>query len=176
MRTVKLCLIVIMLGLAGLSLSTAAADDAGVPIAGFLDSGSASGSATPSADAGSGSAAIAAPQAAPALPDPIAAPVESVSFVVKLWKTGTMPAAIIVGLFLLLTALSRKVKWLQSGYAAIATAALLGGCSMLIERASAGTTPNASMFATALITALALALKPKQPMGPPAPAPAEPAK
>ena len=99
--------------------------------------------------------------AAPVLPDPVADPVESVSFVVKLWKTGTMPAAIIVGLFLLLTALSRKVKWLQKGYAALITASLLGGCSMLLERAAAGTTPTASMFMSALVAAVALALKPK---------------
>jgi hypothetical protein len=132
------------------------ASDAGIPYPpgttdSIADAGvSAAGSAAP----------VASPSAAPALPDPVASPVESVSFVVKLWKTGTMPAAIIVGLFLLLTALSRKVTWLQKGYAAIATASLLGGCSMLIERAAAGTTPNAAMFASALVTAFALALKP----------------
>lgn len=111
----------------------------------------------PSPDAGATPAA----SSAPVLPDPVADPVESVSFVVKLWKTGTMPAAIIVALFLLLTALSQKLKWLQRGYAAIATASLLGGCSMLIERAAAGTTPNAAMFMSALVAAVALALKPK---------------
>lgn len=129
-------------------------DGSSVPV--FVDAG-----AIPDAAPAAGSAV--------ALPDPIAQPVESVSYIVKLWKTGTIPATVIVGLFLVLTALSRKVKFLQSGYAAIAVAALLGGCSMLIERAAAGTTPNAAMFMTALVTALALALKPKQPMGPPAP-------
>lgn len=131
MRTIRLCILTITLGLAGLSLSTAAADT------------------------GSGSAA-----SVPALPDPIANPVESVSLVVKLWKSGTMPAAIIVGLFLVLTVLSRKVTRLQKGYAAIIIASALGGCSMLIERAASGTTPTAQMFMGAIVAALALALKP----------------
>lgn len=140
MRTIHLALICIALGIAGLLCSGVVyADDAGVPAdAGLVDT-----------------------TAAPTLPDPVADPIESVSFVVKLWKTGTMPAAIIVALFLLLTALSQKVAWLKKGYAAIIVAAVLGGCSMLIERAAAGTTPNAAMFVSALVAAVALALKPK---------------
>lgn len=129
----------------------ALASDAGIP----------NPPATTDAFADAGAIPMISVAPAPTLPDPVADPVESVSFVVKLWKAGTMPAAIIVGLFLLLTALSRKLPWLQKGYAAIVTASLLGGCSMLIERAAAGTTPNAAMIASALVTALALALKPK---------------
>lgn len=158
MRTIALALIAISLGLAGLTLSTAAAQpaDAGIEVpadASVSNTGS---------DAGSGSAS------ATKLPDPIAQPVESVSFVVKLWKSGTLAATLIVALFLGLTAASRKIKFLQSGYAAVVTAALLGGCTMLVERAAEGTTPTAAMFLSALVTAVALALKPKQPMGPPA--------
>lgn len=124
---------------------TTAQADAGIP--------------APPADS-HGSAMIVIPPVPEALPDPVADPVESVSFVVKLWKSGTAPAAIIVGLFLLLTALSRKLKWLQKGYAAIATASLLGGLAMLLERAAAGTTPTLQMFLSALVAAVALALKP----------------
>ncbi len=95
------------------------------------------------------------------LPDPLSQPAESISLVTKLWKNGSMPAALIVTLFLALTAASRKIKFLQKGYAAVIAASLLGGCSMLIERAAAGTTPTAGMFLSALIAAVALALKPK---------------
>lgn len=188
MRTSRLAVLCIVLGALGLSLSAAAADDAGVVEDGCdaacqqartsLARAAAETAARPDCmpgPVGDPCRSSPAPKTSPTPPDPLAAPVESISFVVKLWKTGTMPAAIIVGLFLLLTALSRKVKWLQSGYAAVVTAALLGAGAMLVERASAGTTPTFAMFTSAFVTAVALALKPKQPMGPPEPK-TEPAK
>lgn len=136
MRSKHYAIIAIALGICGLvALGTANADV---------------GSAV-----GSGSAV------APALPDPIDSPIESVSLVVKLWKTGTIPAALIVAVFLGLTAASRKIAFLQKGYAAIIAASVLGGLAMLIERASQGTTPTASMVISALLAAVALALKPK---------------
>lgn len=147
MRTIYLALIAIILGVIGLACAgTAYAQpaDAGADVV-LVDAGSAT-----------------APATTPTLPDPIESPIESVSFVVKLWKSGTMPAAIIVGLFLLLTALSKKIKALQKGYAAIVVASVLGGCSMLIERAAAGTTPNLAMFTSAIVAAVALALNPKK--------------
>lgn len=155
MRTIALALIAISLGLAGLTCSVAAADDAPV----LVDAGAEVPADAATAPDASGSAAS-------KLPDPIAQPVESVSFVVKLWKGGAMVSAIIVALFLGLLAASRKIKFLQTGYAAIAVASLLGGCAMLVERAAEGTTPTFAMFLSALVTAVALALKPKQPMGP----------
>ncbi len=142
-KTVKLCILAILCGLVALSCVGAVhaqALDAGV-ITAPIDAGAA---------------------AAPALPDPVADPVESVGYVVKLWKSGTMPAAFIVGMFLLLTTLRTKVRALQKGYASIICASLIGGLAMLLEAASRGTTPTVSMFATALVTAVALGINPKK--------------
>lgn len=142
-KTVKLCIAAILCGLVALScvgVVHAQALDAGV-IAAPIDAGVA---------------------VAPALPDPVANPAESVSYVVKLWKSGTMPAAFIVGMFLLLTAASAKVKALQQGYAAIICASLIGGLAILLESASRGTTPTLATIGTALVAAVALALNPKK--------------
>jgi uncharacterized membrane protein required for colicin V production len=95
------------------------------------------------------------------VPDPVADPVESVSFVVKLWKTGTLPATIIVAAFLALTFVARKVKALQKGYAALGAAAALGGLAILVEPASRGTTPTLQMVWMALLAAGAIAVKGK---------------
>lgn len=154
MRTIHLCIIAILCGFAALS-SFVIRDAVAQPVA--IDAG-------PGVhDAGAPTAGSAAATPAPQLPDPIKEPVESVGYVVKLWKSGTMPAAFIVGMFLLLTTLRTKVKALQKGYASIICASLIGGLAMLLEAASRGTTPTVSMFATALVTAVALGINPRKP-------------
>lgn len=99
-----------------------------------------------------------------AVPD-LADPVASASLVVQLWKSGTIPAALIVAAFVGLSFASRKVAWLSKGYAALVSASVLAGLAVIIEPATRGTTPTASMIGSALLAAVALALK-----GRPAPA------
>lgn len=62
MRTILLCILCIALGIVGLTMSTAAADDAGAPVLSSADAGS--------TDAGSGSAS----EPAPAVAEPAAPP------------------------------------------------------------------------------------------------------
>ena len=104
-----------------------------------------------------------------AVPDIASDPVASASLVLQLWKGGTIPAALIVAVFLGLTFASRKVAWLSKGYAALVSASVLAGLAVIIEPATRGTTPTASMIGSALLAAVALALK-----GQPAPVKAEP--
>lgn len=104
------------------------------------------------------------------VPDPVTDPVESVSLVVSLWKGGTIPAALIVAVFLGLTVAARSVPWLARGYAAIISASVLAGLAVIIEPASRGTTPTAGMIISALFAAVALALKGKGEMPPREPA------
>lgn len=94
-----------------------------------------------------------------AVPDPVADPVGSASLVVQLWKGGSLPAALIVAVFLALTVASRKIAWLAKGYAAIVTASILAGLAVVIEPASRGTTPTAGMVIAAIAASVALALK-----------------
>ncbi len=147
-HTIRLCILAILCGFVALSCVAVAS-------AQTLDAG-------PVLDAGAVLDAAPAVAPAPQLPDPVEDPADSVSYVVKLWKSGTMPAAFIVGMFLLLTALSAKVKALQQGYAAIICASLIGGLAILLESASRGTTPTLATIGTALVAAVALALNPKK--------------
>lgn len=94
-----------------------------------------------------------------AVPDPVADPVGSASLVFQLWRGGTIPAALIVAAFLALTVASRKIAWLSKGYAALVSASVLGGLAVIVEAASRGTTPTASMIGSALLASVALALK-----------------
>lgn len=140
----------------GISVAQAQVPDAGpVVVPAAVESGS--GSAAP--------APAPAPEATPAptVPDPVEHPVDAGSFVYKLWKGGALIPAIIVGLFLVLTFLSRKVKWLQEDHRAVYVAAALGTLTLLLEPATRGTTPNASMVIAALAAGVGLALNPKKP-------------
>jgi hypothetical protein len=121
------------------------------------DTGSGSGAAIVTAP----TAPLAPAAAAAALPDPVADPVEAVSFAYQLYRTGTIPAAVIVTAFLLLGWLAHSVAWLQEGKRAAIIAAALGGLAILVDVAANGLTPNASMFGTALATGIALFLAPK---------------
>lgn len=142
----------IVAGMALLGYSTARGDsgsDVMVDDGVFVDAGA--GSAV-----GSGSGVVAVPVVI--VPDPTTQPVEAVSTIASLWKNGTIPAAIIVTVFMLLTILDKK-KVLK-GRQAVAVSALLAGIMVLIERAASGTTPNAAMFLTAGVTSLALFIRP----------------
>ena len=142
-------LVAVLCGFLGLGLTLGAdalAQEAPVLVdAGVLDAGS--GSATP----------------APALPDPVESPIESASTLYKLYKSGGLIPAIIVGLFFLLTALARKVKWLQEGNRALAVTGALAALTLLVEPATRGTTPTLSMIVGALAAGFALAMNPKKP-------------
>jgi len=94
-----------------------------------------------------------------ALPDPVAAPVESVSFLWKLYKAGHLVPALVVFAFFLLTLLQKWVPWFVTGYRKLLTASALAAVAMLAERAAAGETPNATMLMGAFGVALALYVK-----------------
>lgn len=122
---------------------------------------------------GSGSAVDAAGSAVAivsALPDPIENPAGSIDTVTRLWRSGAIPAALIVALYLVGIVLARKVPWFVEGRRAAYTAAAVGMLATLAEPASRGTTPSLSMGIAALATALALALSPTRPSDPPVPA------
>lgn len=138
------------------------ADDAAAPanVASVEPAGSGSSAAQP---ATAPAAPVAAPAPVPA-PTATAAPAEpDIGTVTKLWKAGAITPAIIVALFVVLLWLSTHVAWLQRGRAAVIVASAIGGLAMLVERASAGTTPTASMFVTAMTTSVALFMNPRKP-------------
>lgn len=144
-KSVKLVLVSMVCVALGLAMSIAAVSDA------FAQDG----------------AVVSAAPAAPALPDPVADPIGAGSEIYKLYKSGGLVPAIIVGLFLVITFLHAKIKWLQSGYRALAVAGTLGALAVLVEPASRGTTPTLAMALAAIGTGLALAfnmskLKPAQ--------------
>jgi hypothetical protein len=89
-------------------------------------------------DAGSASA--------PVLPDvATAGPVEAGSFAWKLYKSGHLVPALIVGLFFALALAQKRIAWLRAGYRKVIVASLLAGLGMLAERVASGTTPNVTM-------------------------------
>ncbi len=151
----QLSILAVLSFVAGISVAQAQVPDAGpVVVPAFVEAGSAAATAP----------APAVPAAeAPTVPDPVEHPVDAGSFVYKLWKGGALIPAIIVGLFLALTFLSRKVKWLQEDHRAVYVAAALSTLTLLVEPASRGTTPNASMIIAALAAGIGLALNPKKP-------------
>lgn len=151
--------LVIALGISGAVLSTAAFADASVSEPMLIDASvDASGSGSAVTTTTTTTTTTVAP-----LPDPEASPLESASTIYKLYKSGGLVPAIIVGLFMLLTVLARKLTWLQEGNRALAVAGVLGALAILVEPAARGTTPNLSMILAALGAGIALALNPKKP-------------
>jgi hypothetical protein len=107
-----------------------------------------------------GSAAVVAPIV---VPDPLAAPVESVSMLTKLYKSGAWIGLGILIAFFALSIAAKKVAWLKEGKRAVYCSAALGGLALLAVPASQGSTPNAAMFLAAAIAAVTLALNPTKP-------------
>lgn len=127
----------------------AAPADAGVALVAPFDAGPELAPA-----AGSGSAVV-IPAAAP-LPDPVAAPVESLGLLQLAWKGGGLPATLIVVLFFALTLARKYVAWLREGWRRLVVSALLGGLVILVERIAAGTTPTLGMVLGAMGAAIGL--------------------
>lgn len=144
-------LVAVLCGSLGLGLALGAAVNALADDAGVVEAGSGTDAAPTPAPAPA--------TEAPTLPDPVADPIGAGSEIYKLYKSGGLVPAIIVGLFLLVTFLYAKVKWLQSGYRALAVAGTLGALAILVEPASRGTTPTLAMTLAAIGTGLALAFK-----------------
>lgn len=122
-----------------------------------LADGSGSAVTAPALDAGS---------AAAPLPDPIAAPSETLSMLTKLYKSGAWLGLSILVAFFALTIASKKVAWLKHGRRAVYCSAALGGLALLTVPATQGTTPNISMLVAAFGAAISLALNPTKPSGP----------
>ena len=102
----------------------------------------------------------------PVIPDPLAAPGDSLSLASKLYHSGAYVALAIVVAFFALSVAAKKLAWLTQGKRAAYTASALGALTLLAVPASQGTTPNATMIVTAVMTAVALILHPT-----PAPSP-----
>lgn len=127
--------------------------NAGVAHAQATDAGSAVGSAV-----GSGSA-VAAPAPTPPTLDN---PTETLGTLAKLYHSGAFFSLAIVVLFLGLGLADSKITYLQQGKRGVYIAAALGGLAMLAAPAFQGTTPNLSMFTSALATAVALVINPQK--------------
>jgi Flp pilus assembly protein CpaB len=100
--------------------------------------------------------------AAESVPDPVAAPLETASTVHRLWKSGHIPAAVIVGLWALLMLAQRWVPWLREGKRAVYIGIGLTFLGAFIERATQGNTPTLEMLLAAGITAVAAVLSPSK--------------
>lgn len=96
------------------------------------------------------------------LPDPNAEPLEAVSLIAKLWKSGAVSVTIIVAAYLVLSYLSKHIEYLKKGKVAVIIAAALGGALTLANSAGEGTTPNLEMIWTAVIGTIALYMSPHQ--------------
>lgn len=128
--------------------SVALADGSGSDAIVLLDAGVGSGSA------------VAAPVV---VPDPLAAPGDSISLLSKLYHGGLFFDLGILVAFFALTIAAKKWKWLQDDHRAVFVAAALGALTILSVPAAQGTTPNIQMILGALITAVGLAMNPKKP-------------
>lgn len=137
---------------------------ADTPAISVVDAGVEAGSAAPPTVTTTTTTAITPPPAAaPATPDPVDAPIDSANFLYRLYKSGGLLPACIVGMFFLLTFLSKTWKWLQEDHRVVYISAALGGLGLLVGPASQGTTPNMSMIFGAVAAAVALYQNPKKP-------------
>lgn len=93
-------------------------------------------------------------------PDPLADPGGTVDRVRALWRSGALPAALILAAFTVLVVLRRTVPWFAAGRRAVYLAAAIGGLGMLVEMTADGATPNLSMLLVALTTTVSLAMRP----------------
>jgi len=87
----------------------------------------------------------------------------------RMWRSGAMAPAVILGLFGVAIALRKYVGWFSRGKQAVYFAAAMTALTMLVEVAATGVTPNVTMFATAVLSALLLALRGEAPPNPPNP-------
>jgi hypothetical protein len=86
-------------------------------------------------------------------------PLDAGSFAWKIYKSGHLIPAIIVGLFFALAMAQHRIAWLRAGYRKVVVASLLAGLGMLAERVASGTTPNLMMCMGALGAAFAMWMK-----------------
>ncbi len=91
-----------------------------------------------------------------ATPDPVA----TVDQVTKLWRSGAMTGAIIIGAFFTLVIARARVPWLQQGKRAAYLAAVMGVLATSADAVNRGETPTVSMLVTSLAIAVALVTTP----------------
>lgn len=114
--------------------------------------------ATPATPTAATSTAATVPSSPAAAPDPIGHPVETLSTLEKLYKSGNIFALVIVVLFCGLAVAVKEDSWFREGKRAAYFAGALGVLAVLAVPAAQGNTPNLQMFLTALIPAIALLL------------------
>jgi hypothetical protein len=95
----------------------------------------------------------------PAVPAPTDDPGWFVSRVGGLWRSGAIPSAVILGLFGVLSILRAKLSWFAKGRQAVIVAAVLGTLTMLVGDIVAGSSPNLSMYMSALLAGVMLYIK-----------------
>jgi len=150
MQTVRNALIVFALGFIAVMASYWLSQSiAGAQVAAPLDAGPVT----------SDIAVAPAPSAPPVL-DPVAQPAETASAVMRLWRGGQIPAALVLLGFAVAALLRKHVGWFSKGRQAAVFGSLLAGLSMLVtDQLVAGQTPNLGMVMSAAIAAVALYLR-----------------
>jgi hypothetical protein len=104
--------------------------------------------------------------AAESVPDPVAAPVEAASLVQRLWKSGAILPALLVGLWALLLLAKRWVPWLREGKRAVYLGIAVTFLSAFVERAAVGMTPTLGMLLAAGATAIGAVMSPSKAVAP----------
>ncbi|MGE0547631.1 MAG: hypothetical protein AB7O24_01145 [Kofleriaceae bacterium] len=87
-------------------------------------------------------------------------PGRTVDQVTKLWRSGAITAALIVGSCSLLMILRYRVQWLQEGKRAAYVAAVIGALGTLVDAINRGSTPTLSMVVVSIALAIALVRDP----------------
>jgi hypothetical protein len=87
-------------------------------------------------------------------------PTEQAGLVMRLWKGGAIPAALIVAVWSLLLVLRRWVPWLGEGKRAVYLGVAVTFVGAFVERAAAGSTPTLGMLLAAAATAVGAVMSP----------------
>jgi hypothetical protein len=87
-------------------------------------------------------------------------PTEQAGLVLRLWKGGAIPAALIIAVWSLLLVLRRWVPWLGEGKRAVYLGVAVTFVGAFVERASAGSTPTLGMLLAAAATAVGAVMSP----------------
>lgn len=96
----------------------------------------------------------------PSVPDPVTA----VDTVTKLWRSGAITGAIILGSFFALVMARSRIPWLQEGKRAAYVAAVIGVLGTFADAVNRGETPTLSMIMVSLAIAVALVTDPAKPL------------
>jgi hypothetical protein len=155
-KTARYCLAISLLSLLAVFVSRIAVDAAYADGIASVDAGP----APPAAGIATSPASTVTVLAAEQVPDPVAAPVETASLVQRLWKSGAILPALLVGLWALLLLARKWVPWLSEGKRAVYLGIAVTFVGAFVERAAAGSTPTLGMLLAAAATAIGAVMSP----------------